>query len=503
MDSPFSTPRKPRHGDVLELRFTDLTPRGAGAAERVLPIGTPPQNRTFRFQVPGALPGDIAAVRVRRTRRGVVDGVIETLISASPQRMEGACPHFRTPGEEHRSCGGCTLQSLSHAHQLERKVEMTRSLLEAAGVDASVIAPPIALEDPWRYRHKMELSFGRDAEGRYALGMHPPGRKYDIVVLEDCHLMQRESAQWIAPIRRWAEDLGLEPFVRMERPGFLRTLTIRDGFRTRQRMMELTTTGAEEATTREGTSPAAEVARRFLERVLMHADETGAALTSVHWTRHHAVEGTRTRIETTRLHGTETLEEELSVAGSDPLRFRIHPRAFFQPNSRGAELLYGVVRDLAFQESNPGTALDLYCGTGTIAMILAARSARVVGVDLNKDAIANAQSNAQLNELSNLEFHAGDVGEVLIREGLSETGSADLVVVDPPRSGLFPAAREALKQLAAPRMVYVSCNPKTLAVDLADLLGSGWRLETIRPVDMFPQTMHLENVALLTQQNLA
>ena len=249
MDSPFSTPRKPRPGDVLEVHITELTPRGAGAAERVFPIGTPAKERVFRVQVQGAIPGDRGEARVRRVRRGVIDGTLDSLLEPSPLRTEAPCPHFRTPGDQHRACGGCTLQSLGHGDQLAQKVAMTRALLSEAGVGDARIKEPIALKEPWRYRNKMELSFGRDAEGRYALGMHPPGRKYDIVVLDDCHLMLPESAQWIAPIRSWAEEFGLEPFVRMDRPGFLRTLTIRDGFRTGQRMIELTTTGHATATT--------------------------------------------------------------------------------------------------------------------------------------------------------------------------------------------------------------------------------------------------------------
>ena len=503
MDTAFPTSRKPRPGDLLELHFTDLTPRGAGFAERTLPVGTPPQDRRFQFHVNGALPGDVGSVRVRRVRRGVVDAFLESLITPSPDRIDAPCAHFRIPGEEHRACGGCTLQSWSHEQQLQYKVQMTRNLLEAQGLDSGVLAPPLALPEPWRYRNKMELSFGRDADGQYALGMHPPGRKYDIVVLEDCHLMRHESAQWIVPLRDWARDLGLEPFVRMERPGFLRTLTIREGFRTGERMLELTTTGDESVDTAEGTMDAAEVAQRFLQRALEIHAEIGAALTSVHWTQHHAVAGTRTRFETRLLHGAETLAEELHVQGAKPLRFRIHPRAFFQPNSRGAELLYGVVRELALQGDPPQTALDLYCGTGTIGMVLASHVPRVIGVELNEEAVANARTNANDNALTNLEFHAGDVGEVLAREGLSTPGSAELVVVDPPRSGLFPAARAQLKTLAAPRMIYVSCNPRTLATDLADLVASGWQLESIHPVDMFPQTMHLENVVLLTRNALA
>ncbi len=254
-------------------------------------------------------------------------------------------------------------------------------------------------------------------------------------------------------------------------------------------MVELTTT-ADQTTSMDGVEvQAADVGRAFGE--WLQAQDI--AVTTGYWTQHLARRGVRTTITEHHLFGKPLLNEELRLSGRT-LRFEIHPRAFFQPNTRGAERLYDTVAEAA-ELLGGETVLDLYCGTGTIGLCLAHRAERVVGIELVESAVENARRNAAHNGIDNVTFLAGDVGKVLANEALS----GDVVVVDPPRSGLMPAARMLIQRLEASRLVYVSCNPEALARDLVALHAAGWTTQSIRPVDMFPHTAHIECVATLTR----
>ena len=238
--------------------------------------------------------------------------------------------------------------------------------------------------------------------------------------------------------------------------------------------------------------PARQIASAFSEFIANYGE-----VTSWHWTRHHAAKGMRTRFETIHLGGKRALHEELHIFGRPPLRFEVHPRAFFQPNTFQAEMLYGEVHRAAIADGPVGRALDLYCGTGTIGLSLAHVAKEIVGIELNADAVENAKKNAADNAIENATFHAGDAAVVLAELGLGQDESVDLVVVDPPRNGLSEAAVEQVVSVGAPAVVYVSCNPKSLARDLGLFDLHGYRAESVQPVDMFPHTFHIENVVRL------
>jgi 23S rRNA (uracil1939-C5)-methyltransferase len=495
---PETLPRKPRRGDCFDLTIERLGPRGAGLVEHQVRIGPQEDPRRLVFEVPGALPGDEVRVVVRKIRKGNILTYIDELIAPSPQRIEGRCKHFRKPGREPESCGGCSLQSLSYLDQLSHKGEMVRRLVLSAGVSADCVQEPIAMNDPWYYRNKMELSFGTDASGTLGLGMHPPGRRYDVLHLEECFLLSKDASELAQEVAAWVVEQQLVPFVRMDRPGFLRTLTIREGKRTGERMLELTTTGDELASMGGQEVSAEMVVQSFLDRIMAAGVDKGWSISSVYWTQHIAKEGVRTRMEHTLLTGSEFLREEIHMEGLKPLSFEIHPRAFFQPNTTQAEVIYTHVATLSgLQKTKGGRVLDLFCGTGTIGLALAQYATSVVGIELQEDAVASARLNAANNEVSNIVFHAGDVAKVLRAQGLDQAGSADLVVVDPPRAGLTPAALEVLLEIAAPKMVYVSCNPRALARDLVVLHKGGWKTTLVQPIDQFPHTMHIETLAVL------
>ena len=496
---PLDLPRRPRWGDELEVEVVALTPQGLGRGRIDTRLGPAGEPRSFAVFVRQAVPGDRVRVAVEQARRGRLTGRCAEILRPSPDRVAPRCPHFGDRRLAGTGCGGCALQSLGYQAQLDAKAALVRTLLGAADVDPGLVRPPLGMATPWHYRNKMELSFGDDGQRRFALGMHPAGYKHEILRLETCFLQSEGMAALVPAVRAWAEAHELEPYKPRDDAGFLRTLTVREGKRTGERMLELTTTGAATARMDGRDVPAEAVAESFAARVAELVGELGVAVTSVYWTRQHAAKGEATRLEERLLAGRPVLREELCLAGQAPLRFEIHPRAFFQPNTLQAEVLYGQVAVAAGlgDGGRLGHALDLYCGTGTIGLTLAARADWVTGVELRADAVEDARRNAALGGLANVAFHAGDVGEVLASQDVAARGPIDLVIVDPPRCGLLPAARERIAALAPSRLVYVSCNPAALADDLATLGRAGWATAWVQPVDMFPHTAHIECVVAL------
>ena len=500
-DTIIALPRKPRRGDLVEVEVEALDAKAMGLARQRVRIGPGGSPRTLTYAIRRALPGDRVSARIRRVRGSRLEASIEALLRPSEERISPRCPYFDdTP--ERPGCGGCALQSLPYPAQLATKAERVRELVVKAGVDEGAFTTPTPARSPWFYRNKMEMSFGVDDEGTYALGMHPAGRRYDVLPLEVCYLQSEASAALVKNVRRWGEARGVAHHDQRRGTGFLRTLTIREGKRTDQRLIELTTAPSESALFCGEERPAEEVVTDFTEHVLSCVRAGEFKVNSIVWTRHIAIKGQRTRLEHRVMHGKESLEEGLHIGEMDPMRFEVHARAFFQPNTLQAEVLYAqVIEATGLRESQGGArVMDLYCGTGTIGLAMAQVAKEVVGIELSADAVASARANAARNGVSNITFYEGDVGEVLEAEGLSQAGAFDVVVVDPPRAGLLPSALEHLATLAAPRLVYVSCNPEALAKNLVTLRASGWEVETICPVDMFPQTAHIETIAVLQRR---
>ena len=497
-DDTLALPRKPRRGDLVALEVVRLDARGQGEADQRVCIGPGGQPRTLTYSVRRALPGDQVTAHVRRVRGSRLEASIEVLEQPAPNRIEPRCPYFADRVET-AGCGGCALQALAYEDQLAHKAARVKALMIHAGASESDIKPAIGARSPWYYRNKMEFSFGVDHDGTYALGMHPAGRRYDVLPLDACYLQSEASATLTRAVRCWGEAHGIPHHDQRRESGFLRTLTIREGKRTGERLIELTTSPAQTARYNGEERPADEVVKDFLNHLLKTAEREAIQVDSVVWTRHIAIKGQRTRLEHTQLHGPETFAEALHIDGAPPMRFQIHPRAFFQPNTLQAEVLYAeVIRATGLADgAKSARVMDLYCGTGTIGIAMAHAAKEVIGIELSPEAVASARTNAERNQVNNITFFQGDVGEVLKAQGLAQPGAVDVVVVDPPRAGLLPSALEQLLQLAAPRLVYVSCNPQALAKNLRDLLAAGWSVESIRPVDMFPQTAHIETIAVL------
>jgi 23S rRNA (uracil1939-C5)-methyltransferase len=407
--------------------------------------------------VRGAVPGDRVRARVTKSKRSFAEADSVELLEPSPDRIEPAVPH-----------PGAPWQVLPYERQLAEKEQQVRDALERLG---HFEAPPVeaivpALEQ-LRYRNKVEYSFGESDDG-LVLGFHRPGR-WDLIddVSEDILASERVDAVREA-VKAWCREEGLSTYDRRDGTGLLRNLVVREGRRTGQLQARIVTS--------EGSFRVAELA--------------AAPADSFLWTQAAGVAETTSGGVTEVLKGSEQLEEEL--AG---LRFRISPDAFFQTNTEMAERLYAIAGELAGL-SGRERVLDLYCGIGTIALLLALDAGEVAGVEIVERAVADAIENARLNGIDNARFFAGDV-RTAMRPLLEEVGQPDMVVLDPPRAGLSQKVVRRVLEAEAGRIVYVSCNPTTLAPNARQLVDGGYELRTVRPVDMFPQTPHIECVALL------
>jgi 23S rRNA (uracil1939-C5)-methyltransferase len=365
---------------------------------------------------------------------------------------------------------GAPWQVLPYERQLEIKADQVREALERIGhLEAFELEPIVPAIEQWRYRNKLEFSFGTGPDGELVCGFHAPGRWDQIVPMDDCLLASERVNAARDEVLAWCRAAGLAAWDRREQRGFLRNLVIREGRRTGELQVRLV------------TSPGA-----------LDTDSLTSAVTcdGLFWTQQEQLGETVTGGDTVLLSGTPQLREQL--AG---LEFLISPEAFFQTNTEMAERLYGVAAEFA-QLRGHERVFDLYCGIGTIGLALAARAREVVGVEIVEPAVADAIENARINEITNARFFAGDI-RLAMRDLVEEAGRPDVAVVDPPRAGLSQKVVRRIVEAQPSRIVYVSCNPTTLAPNAAQMVEAGYRLVKVRPVDMFPQTPHIESVALL------
>jgi 23S rRNA (uracil1939-C5)-methyltransferase len=326
---------------------------------------------------------------------------------------------------------------------------------------------------PWRYRNKLEYSFGADASGALVCGFHAPGRWDEIVAIDDCMLASERANAAREQIVAWCRAEGLSAYDRRSGEGLLRNLVVREGRRTDAVQVRLVTSVGE--LDREG---------------LIRA---GAGLDGVLWTQVDSVAETTQGGNTELLAGSDRFEEVLGG-----MRFEISSAAFFQTNTEMAERLY----QLAIEYAAPvgfERVYDLYCGIGTIGLLMSPRVAEVWGLELVPEAISDAIANARANEIDNAHFFAGDV-RLAMRDLVERAGRPDVLVVDPPRAGLSQKVVRRIIEASPSRLVYVSCNPTTLAPNAAQLVEAGYELVRVRPVDMFPQTPHIECVAELVRR---
>jgi 23S rRNA (uracil1939-C5)-methyltransferase len=475
----------PHPGDTLELAIDTLAYGGQG-------IG---RVDGFVVFVRGALPGDVARVEVTRRKSGYAEARLVELVVPSPQRVAFRCDHAP-------DAGGCEWQTFDYAAQLAFKHrQVVEALAHIGGLDHVVVTPILGMADPWRYRNKMEYSFGQ-TDGETVLGMHRRGSWRDIVDVPDCHLAPLEISR--------AREAGLPAGRAQPQPaysqtahtGLLRHLVVRRGAATGELLLNLFVT---ERFRQEAA---------LAERVAAQQPYTSFAVT-VNETQADAAVG----VGPFMVVGPPCFHEEL--AG---VRLRVPAAAFLQTNSEMCAVLYETALRAAAPQADRG-AYDLYCGIGGMSLLLARRAAHVYGLEIQDEAIAAAAENARLDGAANLEFAAGDVRKLLLDPptgrdpAIARLVQADgkphqslrapashpfappaVVLTDPPRAGMARKAVERMALLGAERIVYVSCNPATLAANAAQLATIGYRLDSVTPVDMFPHTHHIEAVATFLRE---
>jgi 23S rRNA (uracil1939-C5)-methyltransferase len=443
-----STRARPARGDELELRVESLAFGGAGVARL----------DGYVVFVQDAFPGDVVRAVVGKSKRAYAEARTVEVLQPSPDRVPPVADH-----------PGAPWQVLPYERQLEVKYEQVRDALQRIGkLEGFELEPIVPAQAQWRYRNKLEYSFGADDAGALICGFHAPGRWHEIVEVIDCRLASEAGNRAREAVVNWCREQGLAPYDRRSGEGLLRNLVVREGRRSGQLQVRLVTGPG--TIDRDGLAQAA-------------ADCSG-----VLWTKVDSVAETTQGGATELIGGVDRLDEELGG-----LRVQISPQAFFQTNTEMAEELYELAIEYA-QLRGFERVYDLYCGIGTIGLLMAPRAAEVWGLELAEEAIADAIANARLNEIDNAHFFAGDV-RLAMRELVEKAGRPDVLVLDPPRAGLSQKVMRRVIEASPKRVVYVSCNPTTLAPNAAQLVEAGYTLTRVRPVDMFPQTPHIECVA--------
>lgn len=433
--------------------------------------------------VPGMIPGDVVDVRVTKKKKRYMEGVVLDVVTPSPGRAKPACMHFGV-------CGGCRWQHLPYEKQLFYKAkQVTDNLTRIGHITIGQVDPILGSEKICGYRNKLEFTFSerrwmtREEIGtgadvtEPALGFHIPGIFDKVLDINECLLMPEPADSIRNEVRRYALERRLPFYDFREHKGFLRNMIVRKSS-TGEVMVVLVTTDA---------FPAER------DRLLQFLTERFPEITSL-----YSIINTKRNDSISDLLPVHIAGSMFITEAMDGLRFRVGPKSFYQTNSGQAVRLYGIVKEFA-QLTGVENVYDLYTGTGTIACYLASQAAGVTGIEYIEEAVADARVNAAENGISNAFFIAGDLKDTLTDELFRQRGNPDVIITDPPRAGMHIDVVNAMLRSGAERIVYVSCNPATQARDI-EILSPAYDVARIAPVDMFPHTFHVENVALLVKK---
>ncbi len=469
---------RPKRGDTVSLTIDDLAFGGEGVGRA----------DGYVIFVPGGVPGDRVRVRLEQTRSRFGRGRIESVEEPSPHRTEPPCPYFGR-------CGGCRLQHVAYPAQLAFKAKQVADVLQRLGeLGGFELRPIIGAPAIYGYRNKMEFTIARiprrgagdgfapaaeasEHGGRrdIVVGLHEAERYDSVLDVERCLLQSDGMNALLDEARRFFVEQRLSAYDQERGVGLLRFLMLREGRRTGEAMANVVT-----------AEPAVSELAPLAERLCSRAPQASSVVMNVNPKKASVAVG----VEEHLLGGRDHIREKIGG-----LIFQISANSFFQTNTVQAERLFELVLDAA-ELTGQETVVDLYSGTGAISLLLAQRCRLVFGIEVAQAAVDDAALNAAANGITNCTFLAGEVRFVLpalIAKGVS----AELVVADPPRAGFHPKALQALMRLGPSRIVYVSCNPSTLARDARELVSGGYRLRWVQPVDMFPHTPHIEAVARL------
>ncbi len=435
-----------------------------------------------------AVPGDVVDVQVTRKKNKFREGKAIKIHTYSNKRTEPVCSHFGT-------CGGCKWQNMEYEFQLfYKQKQVSDALTRIAKIELPEIKPIIPSKKTYKYRNKLEFTFsnkkwltleqvndksiafgeGKDEVTRNALGFHIPGMFDKILDIDTCHLQEEPSNAIRNELKKYALENQLSFFDLREQVGFLRNIIIRST--STGEWMLIVSFHYED-------KPA-------IEKLLNHLSEKFPQITSLNFVINSKKNDTISDLDIKVFKGNDSIYETM-----EGLKFKIGPKSFYQTNSEQAYQLYKVTRDFADITASD-IVYDLYTGTGTIANFVAHQAKKVVGVEYVPAAIEDAKINSELNGITNTSFYAGDLKDILNNDFVNENGKPDIIITDPPRAGMHEDVTKKILEIEPKRIVYVSCNPSTQARDL-QLLDAKYKVINVQPVDMFPQTHHVENVVLL------
>ncbi|MEQ9309012.1 MAG: 23S rRNA (uracil(1939)-C(5))-methyltransferase RlmD [Balneolaceae bacterium] len=438
--------------------------------------------------VHGSMPGDEVKVRIIKKKRNYREGKLLEILSPSPDRITPKCMHANV-------CGGCSWQHVPYAKQLAYKTQQVTDHIRRIAALETPVLPALASDKEFHYRNKMEYSVSTrrwltEAEiqsdefiddSGFAAGLHAPGRFDKILNLNECFLQRKESFQILNFVRNYCIEHGIEAFDTFAKTGFLRHIMIRDAFHTNDFMVNLVTFKDEPETINN-------LANALLEEFPI--------ITTIINNVNDQISPTSVGRFENIIYGPGFIRDKIGE-----FEFKIHPNAFFQTNTSQAEKLYEIARNYA--ELKEGDIVyDLYCGVGTLSLYMSQLASKVVGIELVDVAVENAKFNAIENNVENVSFIKGDMKDVFTQDVVDKFGAPDVLITDPPRAGMHPDVVTKLSELKVPRLVYVSCDSSTMARDLK-ILSEVYDVLEVQPVDMFPQTYHVEAVAKLRLKSLA
>ncbi len=445
--------------DTIEMEITGLGSSGEGVGKC----------KGFTVFVKGALPGEKALVKLFQVKKSYASGEIVQILVQSPQRVEPQCAFYK-------SCGGCQLQHLSYQGQLEVKRQHVKDCIERIGhITGCEVLPVIGMDNPWYYRNKMQFPVAK-TEGRIQIGCYA-ALTHNVIDIEDCIIQKAANNKIMQVVRKWMQQFGISAYDEATGRGIVRHAMGRVGVKTGEVMAVLITSCYD-------IPHAGELV------TMLKAEVNGlkSIVQNINKKRTNIIMGNKNRV----LYGKSTIKDKLGN-----LKFNISPLSFFQVNSEQTEKLYATALDFAALQGGE-TVIDCYCGTGTFSLYLAQKAGKVYGIEIVEPAIADAKVNAAANNISNAEFICGDAAvemPALLNKGVKP----DVVLLDPPRAGCDKKVLAAIADVKPERIVYVSCNPASLARDMAFLTENGYKAEKAQPVDMFPMCAHVECVVLMSR----
>ncbi|WP_445490001.1 23S rRNA (uracil(1939)-C(5))-methyltransferase RlmD [Niallia sp. 03133] len=442
--------------DIIDIIFEDLTHDGSGVAKV----------DGYPLFIPNGLPGEKATVKVVKTNKNYGFGRLLELQKKSPYRVEAPCPIYK-------ECGGCQLQHLNYEGQLQIKHKQVQDVLTRIGKINTTVHPTLGMKEPWRYRNKVQVPIGEQEDG--LIGGFYQQRSHQIINMEECLIQQEENDYVIKKVKEICNKYGVSAYDEGRHKGDLRHIMARRGLVTGEMMVVLITRTNELVNK-----------NKIVDEIAKSIPGLKSIIHNVNNKKTNVIMGDTTKV----LWGEETITDYIG-----DVKFAISARSFYQVNPEQTKVLYEKALEYAGLQGEE-SVIDAYCGIGTISLFLAKKAKKVFGVEIVPQAIDDAHRNAKLNNIHNVDFAVGEA-EVVIPNWYKEGNEADVLVVDPPRKGCDEALLQTIIEMRPKKVVYVSCNPATLARDLRVLEDGGYKTLEVQPVDMFPQTMHVECVAQL------